>query len=221
MKTHVTFKRLLTLEKGGRRTNGGEFSADSLVEAYLAFGLRRTEIDTQETLADEFSRLDMAEAISSHKYSQFFYPIVQTMVDLDLAFSRLDVAPDAFAEDVNASPKYSIGRNIFDSQPARIGFIVASSVFVLGRVGMDKDEKSSMDALNNIRGGATKLITQLNGFTENQLRDFLSLDVLSERLGGKTKSAIGRYDRNFFESAFKVLFDEGFSVPKMEACWRA
>jgi hypothetical protein len=86
---------------------------------------------------------------------------------------------------------------------------------------MDKDEKSSMDALNNIRGGATKLITQLNGFTENQLRDFLSLDVLSERLGGKTKSAIGRYDRNFFESAFKVLFDEGFSVPKMEACWRA
>jgi hypothetical protein len=219
---HVQFERLLSMERAERRRKGGEFSADSLIEAYLAFGLRRTEIDTQESLADEFSRLDVADAIASLKYDRFFYPIVQTLVDLDRAFSRLDVPQVSDATDGGGIPtKFAIGRNIFDSQPARIGFIVACAVAVLGRLGMDREEAASQAALDELRSGADGLVGKLGAFSENELSAFLALDILSERLGGQRRSAIGRHERNFFETAFKVLIEVRFDVPNMEVCWRA
>ena len=224
MTAHVTFERLLSLEKGERRYKGGEFSPSSLVEAYIAFGLRRTEIDTQETLADEFSRLDIAEAIASNKYDRFFYPIVQTLVDLDKAFARFDVPGDtgtSAAEDQVVSSKFSTGRNIYDSQPARIGFVVACALTVLGRLGMDKDEAESDLSLATLKAGAAKLVNRLEAMDETALSAFLALDVLSQKLGGQKRSAVGRHERAFFETAFKVLIETHFEVPSMEVCWRA
>jgi hypothetical protein len=55
----------------------------------------------------------------------------------------------------------------------------------------------------------------------NQIEDFLKLDVLSERLYGQKRSAVGRHERAFFDNAFKVLIDEKFAVPDMEPCWRS
>lgn len=221
MKQHIQFERLLSLEKAERRIKGGEFNADSLVEAYIAFGLRRTEIDTQESVADEFSRLDIAEAIASEKYDHFFYPIVQILVDLDKGFSRLDAAPQVtVADDQTQSNKYTIGRNIFDSQPARIGFVVACALAVLGRLGMDKAASESKNALEQLQSAANDLIASLEIMDSNKLSDFLALDVLSEKLGGQKRSAVGRYERAFFEAAFKILVEENFNVPSMEVCWR-
>lgn len=220
MKQHVKFERLLSLDKSERRYKGGEFSADSLVEAYLAFGIRRTEIDTQETLADEFSRLDIAEAIASKKYDRFFYPIVQILVDLDKAFSRLEAA-DVEGADEAVSSKFMIGRNIFDSQPARIGFIVACALSVLGRLGMDKSEAESDAALMQLQTDAGELVKRLEIMSPEDLTSFLELDVLREKLGGQKRSAVGRYERAFFETAFKVLIETNFKVPSMGVCWRA
>ncbi|VEI68433.1 Uncharacterised protein [Serratia quinivorans] len=215
----VKFKRLFTLDSQGRRRHGGEYRAEDLVETYLSFGLRKTEIDTQETLADEFSRLDMADAISNDKYKTYFYPILQSMVDIDLALSRLDTQVENI--DVQPGGKYTIGRHIFDTQPARIGYIVACAISVLGRIGMDKPEEESKAALDKILKGGRKLIEVLNAKTNDELHDFLGLDVLSEKIIGQKRSAIGRHERAFFEVAFKTLIEEGFAVPKLEACWRA
>lgn len=220
MKRHVQFERLLSLDKSERRFKGGEFSADSLVEAYLAFGIRRTEIDTQETLADEFSRLDIAEAIASKKYDRFFYPIVQVLVNVDKAFSRLEAADVEGADEI-ASSKFTIGRNIFDSQPARIGFVVACALSVLGRLGMDKSEVESDAALAQLQTDAAELVKRLEVMTPEDLTTFLELDVLREKLGGQKRSAVGRYERAFFETAFKVLIETNFKVPSMGVCWRA
>lgn len=217
---HVQFERLLNPEKAERRTKGGEFSPESLIEAYLAFGLRRTEIDTQESLAEEFSRLDMAEAISTEKYSHYFYPIVQCLVDLDRAFSRLD-EPDVDGKGASLGPRFEIGRNIFDSQPARIGFVVACALAILGRLGGDRTESESNSALQAITEGANSLIKRLEALSNEQLREFLGLDVLSERVLGQKRSAIGRYERSFFETAFKVLVEEKFTIQSLEVCWRA
>jgi len=220
MEQHIKFERLLNLDKSERRFKGGEFSADSLVEAYLAFGIRRTEIDTQETLADEFSRLDIAEAIASKKYDRFFYPIVQTLVNVDKAFSRLEASEaDGFEEAI--SSKFTIGRNIFDSQPARIGFVVACALDVLGRLGMDKSEDESDAALTQLQADADDLVKRLAPMTPDELTAFLELDVLREKLGGQKRSAVGRYERAFFETAFKVLIETHFKVPSMGVCWRA
>jgi len=217
---HVVFERLLNPDRAERRTRGGEFSPDSLIEAYLAFGLRKTEIDTQETLAEEFSRLDIAEAISTEKYSRYFYQVIQQMVDLDRAFSRLDAA-EINAEPISASSRFNIGRHIFDSQPARVGFVVACALSILGRLGSDRQVDESNAALSAILVGVEGLVTKLSEMTELQLRAFLGLDVLSERVLGQKRSAIGRYERSFFETAFKVLIEEKFEVPSLEVCWRA
>lgn len=220
MKEKVQFERLFTIDKPERRTKGGEFNADSLVEAYLAFGLRRTDIDTQETLADEFSRLDMAEAIASEKYSHYFYPIVQSLVDVDKAFSRLD-STESISDTGTHNAKFSAGRNIFDSQPARIGFTVACALSVLGRLGMDRSDKESAESLDIIRAGVAGLVEFTSGLSSEQLANYLALDVLSEKMGGQKRSAVGRHERAFFETAFKVLIEEKFDVPSMEVCWRA
>jgi len=52
------------------------------------------------------------------------------MAVLDRSFSRY--APDGVAG------KFTKGRNIFDGQPARIGFIVALGIAILGRPGADR-----------------------------------------------------------------------------------
>jgi hypothetical protein len=220
MARKVNFVKFITLQNGGRRTKGGEFSADNLVEAYLAFGLRRIEIDTQETLADEFSRLDIAESLALDKYNKFFYPIAQAMVDLDKSFSRFDIA-EVEPKDETELTKFTIGRNIFDSQPARIGFVVACSLAVLGRIGMDKTVEESESALTVLTDGMRKLTARLDALPTEQLQEFLSLEILGEKIKSVKRSAIGRNDRAFFERAFRVLLEEKFEVPNLGACWRS
>lgn len=220
----IKFGRFLGQKE--RRWKGGEFSADSLIEAYIAFGLRRTEVDTQENLADEFSRLDMAEALMSKKYDKYFYPVVQIMVDLDLAFSRFDPVAEngnekADGEKSKNRREYIRGRNIFDTQPSRIGFIVACAIYILGRIGMDKSEQDSDERLHNLSSSFSRLNEKLNGLNESDLGYFLSLDTLAEKASKRPTSAVGRWERSFFESAFKVLLEESFDVPSLETCWRS
>ena len=217
----VSFTRFLG--KAERRWNGGELNAESLIEAYIAFGLRRTEVETQETLADEFSRLDMADALTTRKYDQFFYPVVQMLVDFDVVISRFNEVQDEIEQQQKVSQfrQYSRGRNVFDSQPARIGFIVANAVSILGRVGMDKEPVASLARLEGLQGECDKLIDRVSEMGGIELQKFLALDVLEERVGRRPTSAVGRWERAFFESAFKVLVEENYNVPSLETCWRA
>lgn len=214
MGEHVKFTRLITLEEPGSRKKGGEFSADSLMESYIAFGLRRTDIDTQETLADEFSRLDMADAISTHKYKEFFYPIVQSLVDLDIAFA-------AYLADDDDTKGFTSGRHLFDSQPARIGYVTACAVAVLGRIGMDREVTESENAVAHLTANVASLVDRLGKMSSDDLQAFLALDVLSEKLSGQKRSAVGRFERAYFERAFAILIEQGFAVPSLETCWRS
>lgn len=227
--SRVHFSRLLT--GSDRRWRGGEFKSDSLIEAYIAFGLRRTEVDTQESLADEFSRLDVADALTAKKYDHYFYRVVQMLVDFDVSLSRFnevtdpDKAPEIDGDDGNETQprgrKLVRGRNIFDTQAARVGFIVACALAVLGRVGMDKDEDFSEKRCAELEEQCGNLNSRLNGMEIAQLGDFLALDVLAEKLGRRPSSAVGRWERSFFEGAFKVLLEENFNVPSLETCWRS
>ncbi|XRP04277.1 hypothetical protein ABC767_16645 [Enterobacter cloacae] len=104
-------------------------------------------------MADEFSRLDIAEALTNKKYDHYFYRVVQMLVDFDVALSRFNEIPNSDGIDIAESSdslevgikarKLVRGRNIFDTQAARVAFIVACAVNILGRVGMDKDEEYS------------------------------------------------------------------------------
>jgi hypothetical protein len=229
MKKRVSFERVLDTEKPERRTKAGEYPPDSLVELYIAFGLRKTDIDTQETLADEFSRLDMTDALAEDQYDHFFYPVLQMMVDLDNAFSRLDAEIDdkssgADADETLSSSSLRVlkkGKSVFDSKPARIGFVVAAAIAILGRIGMERDPSASEQKLKDVKAQLAIFVGWLQMMNVEELVGFLKLDVLSERLYSQKRSAVGRYERAFFDEAFKVLVNEKFEVPSMEPCWRA
>jgi hypothetical protein len=224
MKEKINFDRVLEIQGPNpeRRTKAGQYRPDDLAELFIAFGLRKTDVDTKETLADEFSRLDMAEALSSHLYKEFFYPTVQMMVDLDGAISRLDDQLNQPNGDEETDGKQLVGRNVFDSKPARIGFVVAVAIAVMGRIGMekDKDQHAMEQRITAIKDGLAQLTDKLGKMDADGMNEFLKLGVLQQRLYGTKRSAVGRYERAFFEDAFKILIEESFDIPTLETCWR-
>lgn len=216
----VDFSRLL--EPGERRWKGGEFSSDDLIETYIAFGLRRTEVDTQENLAEEFSKLDISESLSEDRYDKFFFPIVQMMVDIDRIFSKYEPESDLEAETPKKRGRvYDKGKNIFDTQPPRIGFIVAAALHVFGRIGMNRSDSDAQVIFENVQKQHARFIDRLDTMSAQDLGQFLALDVLQEALSSRPTSAVGRWERAFWERAFKALLEENFEVPSMIPCWRA
>lgn len=203
--------RLFTPDKAGRRVSAGEFSSDAVVELYIAFNLRKTNVDAKEALSDEFSRLDFVENVSDEKFQGHFYSALNCLASLDESFSRFDSGVPV---------RFGRGRNVFDGQPARIGFIVALAQYVLGRPGADRSADQREERSRLISQKISALCTRLDQLTSDDLGDFLRLDVLSETLD-KRVGQVGRYERNAFHEAFQVLIEEDFEVVSMEPCWRA
>lgn len=205
--------RVFGPDKPGRRVGPAQYASDSLVELYLAFSLRKTTVDTKEALSEEFSRLDFVENLSRRNFQTQFYTCLSVMVSLDKAFSRFD-------PEVGNTERYVRGKSVFDSQPARIGFMTAAAQYALGRAGMDRTEEQAAERVAKIEREASDLTTKLDASTTGSVGDFLALGVLRERLDVRS-GQVGRFERSVFFEAFKVLIDEGFSVANMEPCWRA
>lgn len=204
-------ERIMTPDKPGRRVAGGEFSSDALVELYIAFSVRKTNVDTKEALSDEFSRLDFVESLSDTGFQEYFYDAVGVMSKLDITFSRYEGS---------GGGRFSKGRNIFDGQPARIGFIVAVAQHVLGRPGMDRDVSQKSLRMKQIVKSSTEFVSRLGKMNAKELGSFLKLDVLAETLDRRV-GQVGRYERGVFFDAFQVLIEEKFKLESLEPCWRA
>ena len=203
--------RLFTPDKPGRRVSPGEFSSDALVELYLGFSLRKTNVDTKEALSDEFSRLDFVENLSDSSFQDQFYSTISILTRFDKAFSRFDLGTNA---------KFSKGRNIFDSQPARIGFTVAVAQHVLGRPGMDREHAERLSRMAALETESEILLAKLEALSPELVGDFLKLDVLAETLDRRV-GQVGRYERGVYFKGFQVLINEHFAIKSLEPCWRA
>ena len=203
--------RIITPDKPGRRVSGGQFSSEALIELFMAFSLRKQNVDTRENLSEEFSRLDLVENVADEKVQGYFYETLSTMAELDIAFDKLEAKSEG---------RFSRGRDIFSSQPARVGYIVAASQAILGKVGLEKPAKERNKRMQLLVNNATALTSKIGKMKQQQLKDFLKLDVLSETLDRRV-GQVGRYERTVFYEAFKLLIEENFDVPSMEPCWRA
>jgi hypothetical protein len=202
--------RIFTPDKPGKRLGAAQFASDSLVELYIAFSLRKTTIDTKEALSEEFSRLDFVENLADQAFQEQFYDALKIMTNLDIVFEKYS----------GGTARYQKGRHVFDGQPARIGFMVAVALHVLGRPGADKSPKDRAKLIAEVLRDADALIAKLNKQTSAKIGAFLKLDILGEVLSRKS-TQVGRFERNVFFEAFKVLIEEKFSLPNMEPCWRA
>lgn len=206
-----TLDKMITPEAPARRVAAAQYRTDTIVELYIAFSLRKTSIDTKEQVSDEFSRLDFVDNLDDQNFQEQFYLALKMLIDLDSAFSR-------FLSD--STEKWSRGRHVFDSQPARIGYIVALGVEILGRPGASRESEERVERSAALHAQQESLTSRLDSMSSTDLQDFLRLDVLREVLDRRV-GQVGRYERAVFSDAFKVLVEERFDVANMEQCWRA
>ncbi|WP_201300438.1 hypothetical protein [Curtobacterium sp. 8I-2] len=203
--------KLITPDVPGRRVRGAQYSSDAVIELYLAFGIRKTVVDTKEAVSDEFSRLDVVENLSDDDYQDQFYAALDLLAQLDNAFSGYET---------NAEGRMTKGRNIFDSQPARIGFTVAVGMYVLGRPGSDRPAEERAGRMRELSQSIKELVEKLQTMQSAELGDYLRLDVLREVLDRRV-GQVGRYERAVYADAFKVLVEEHTYLNNLEPCWRA
>ncbi|CUA87869.1 hypothetical protein [Pseudidiomarina woesei] len=206
---------VLGLEQGQRRTQGGQFQGDKLIEFFLSFTSRKTAIDLKEKVAEDFARMDATEATSSSRFLRDFIICVQLLVNLDHAFSRANNTKEELSDS-----RIKSGKDVFKSFPAGLGFFAAAATKIYGKPGYHLDDDITKRNLEVIVDNVDGLVTRLTQMSPEDVRDFLDLDTLNEKLSRKT-SKVGAFEREFFQTAFSELITEGNHLPNMSPCWEA
>lgn len=200
-----------------RRRNGGEYTANSIVELFLAFSSKKEIINTADKLADDFTRLDVTKMTSSPERSNIFYKCMNMLYLFDKAISKYNGAND---EKIEGDKIYS-GMDLFTQMPAKIGFIVALAQSILGRTGTDKPIGEQDKNLNRISKDFHTFYTKIEAMNNEELGNFLAFGVLNDVLKGLSIRKIGDEQRRFFTVGFEALVRTGFNADNMELVWRA
>jgi hypothetical protein len=204
-----------------RRSAGGNFQADKIIELFLIFGSRKERIDIKERLADEFTRLDLIEATGNDNFVNIFYESLDLLGQLDIQFYKNKYEPEDIEESEEKS-RFKQGKDLFSSQPACIGFMLSIARYLFGRPGLDTDPNQQKERWNELNSHAKKLLARLEEMDNEKIGDFLDFTTLNEVISkGRIARKIGEFEREFFHKAFTVLIEDNFSLPNMTPCWRA
>lgn len=214
LKSNVKELKVIEINDRTKRTSAGQYHADELIELFLAFGLRSVNIDVQEKIAEEFSRLDFIEATGNKDFLEEFKTVLCYLVKFDNLFSKFDGN-----ENVKNQGQIKRGFEIFTKQPARIGFVVAFAREIFGKPGIDRSLNEQRQNFTRLKNGADEFIKHIQRYEKQEMESFLDLETLNERLTAK-KGKIGEFDRELFLKAFEELIND-FSVKNLTSCWRA
>lgn len=216
LEVNIKGLELYTSDEPNSRSRAGQYQASQFIELFMLFGMKRVNIDIQEEVAAEFARLDIIDTSGNECFMAYFYKAAQSLVNLDMQFSRLDT----ITPEIELS-KFKTGKNIFSSQPARAGFIVALSQYIFGLPGVEYpievQEKKFVALIDLLE----KLVETLSGKNQEGLTNFLDLPTLDEQVNIKT-SKVGEFERNFFLKSFKTFIEllELKSLSNLTPCWR-
>ena len=207
--------KLYRIDDKQKRTQSGQFHADDVIEMYLSFGLRKEKIDTASVLAEDFTRLDLIEALANKNFLEDFIKVFSSVCRLDIAFD----------ESVNTpidDGKINIGRHIFDSMPAKIGYIVACSQLIYGRIGTQKRRDEQEIAIAKIAKSTAEIISKINQLkSDPEKQEFFSFSILNEMIQSAPTNRIGDWQRAFYLEGFKLFFEESYDFNSLEPLWRA
>ena len=187
LEVNVKGLELFTSEDSLSRKRAAQYQASQFIELFMLFGVKRVNIDIQEELAEEFARLDIIETSGNADFMSIFYSISQILVDLDIELSRLE------KQDGFELRKFQTGKKIFDSQPARAGFIVAASQEIFGIPGVEFSEEEQKKRAALLKKKLLSFIENLRGIKEQEkLAEIIDLPTLDEqtnvkRLSGNSK----------------------------------
>ena len=216
IRTRIPSATIYSIDDERRRSTSSQFQGNDIIEMFLAFGSRKEKIELKERIAEEFTRLDFIETSDKNNLMDYFIRCFDMLNNLD---AKLGKIKDESEYD-GKKPKFFNGYDLFSSQPARIGFMVALAIKILGRPGTDKDANLQDASLVKIESNFKALIGKINSIEEKKLPEFLSFNVLNEIID-KPSSKVGDFERTFFKEAFTALIEQDFQIDNFESCWRA
>jgi hypothetical protein len=206
---------IFSIDDGRRRRSAKQYQSSNILEMYLVFGSRKEKIDIKERLSDEFVRLDFLDLTSNNDSTHQFIEALSLMARLDACFTK--VATDA-EED---KERFLNGIDIFSSQPACVGFMVSTAILMLGRPGNTQSKEFLDEKWRGYRESFEQMLTVMETMPVEELKLFLALPTLSEKLVNRKSSKVGDFEREFFKTAFTTLYEEGSSLSSFEICWNA
>lgn len=214
--TRIPSATIYSIDDERRRSASSQFQGNDIIEMFLAFGSRKEKIELKERIAEEFTRLDFIETSDKNNLMDYFIRCFDMLNNLDAELGKIKDE----SEYDGKKPKFFNGYDLFSSQPARIGFMVALATKILGRPGTDKDANLQDASLVKIESNFKALIGKINSIEEKELPEFLSFNVLNEIID-KPSSKVGDFERTFFKEAFTALIEQDFQIDNFESCWRA
>lgn len=216
IRTRIPSATIYSIDDERRRSASSQFQGNDIIEMFLAFGSRKEKIELKERIAEEFTRLDFIETSDKNNLMDYFIRCFDMLNNLDAELGKIKDE----SEYDGKKPKFFNGYDLFSSQPARIGFMVALAIKILGRPGTDKDANLQDASLVKIESDFKALIDKINSIEEKRLSEFLSFNVLNEVID-KPSSKVGDFERTFFKEAFTALIEQDFQIDNFESCWRA
>lgn len=216
IRTRIPSATIYSIDDERRRSASSQFQGNDIIEMFLAFGSRKEKIELKERIAEEFTRLDFIETSDKNNLMDYFIRCFDMLNNLDAELGKIKDE----SEYDGKKPKFFNGYDLFSSQPARIGFMVALATKILGRPGTDKDANLQDASLIKIESNFKALIGKINSIEDKELPEFLSFNVLNEIID-KPSSKVGDFERTFFKEAFTALIEQNFQIDNFESCWRA
>ncbi len=197
-----------------RRADAGQYQSSTIVELFLIFSSRKDEVEIRDRVAEDFARLDTIETSSHADFVDYFVEMLKNLASLNKAFSRLERGSDTELS------RFDAEKDIFASLPALAGFAAAVAVYVFDEPGFDIDWKAAPKRLVEVRKAIGRLADKMEDAKIPQLREFMQLDLLNQRLSGR-RGGVGRFERELFKRAFTMMIRNADRLRTLEPCWRA
>lgn len=197
-----------------RRANAAQYQGHAIVELLLVFSSRKPEVEVKDKVAEDFARLDIIETSAHANFIGDFVEMLRLLSRLDRAFSRLGKDPEA------QPTRLSSGKDIFGSFPAMAGFAAAVAIAIYDEPGFSIDWDTTAEKLVRIAQATNAISARLEALTEAELREFLQLELLQERMTGR-RGGVGRYERELFRKAFTAMLNNADRLESMQPCWLA
>lgn len=204
------------VDESKQRVNAGKYKKSDIIEAYLAFNVRKVKINVSEELADEYQRFDMLETIENPKAFEYFVRVLGWLFKFDLIFEKFTYTNDDMSQ-------FKCGKDIFRSSTAIIGFVVASVEYIMGKSSIERAANIQEEKMKELIIRFEKISDIINNKCENDGEEsqYLSLDVLNDMIDKLPKGRIGDEMRRLFKNSFDVMikYDELDELPSLGVIW--
>ena len=222
IKNKVDCIAVLQIEDSARRKKGGQYQASELVVLFLAFGARTWKVNTKEKLTDEFTRHDFLQSSGEIDLIDMFCEILKCMAEIDILLDekyKISESKEEVEIEINQNDKFKNGKDLFASQPARIGFVAAAGEKIIGRPGEERSAEKIKCAKNDFLQTFETIKESIEEKKAEELIEYIDFSTLNQKMERRT-TKVGDYERELFYEAFKVAVDEKGKMDNLGICWR-